>query len=183
MWSSAIIQKYVRGEDWGLNVLCRDGEIVAHTTQRNLVHEGNVFGTPIGLTITPNEELLKTVAGLLKELNWNGVANLDFRRVESSNSFLLVDFNPRFWGSLIASTLAGVNFPLLTCLMALGENQVETSPQNLSYAKTRCWLRETVRRSWKRRSGTPLTFRTSGLAVSADDPMPDISRVFRRMIA
>ncbi len=63
---------------------------------------------------------------LLDALNWTGVAQMDFRR-GTDGQLRLMEINPKFWASLEVALAAGVNFPLLLCDMATG--------QDLSYSE------------------------------------------------
>jgi len=57
---------------------------------------------------------------LLDALQWHGVAQMDFRRA-ADGTLHLMEINPKFWASLEVALAAGVNFPLLLCRMAAGE--------------------------------------------------------------
>lgn len=46
---------------------------------------------------------------------------VEFRRCTSTGEFYLLEINPRFWGSLPVSEVAGVNFPELYYRCARGE--------------------------------------------------------------
>jgi len=58
---------------------------------------------------------------LLKALNWFGVAMVEFKIDLRSNTPMLMEINPRFWGSLALAIEAGVNFPYLLYRMSRGE--------------------------------------------------------------
>jgi predicted ATP-grasp superfamily ATP-dependent carboligase len=61
----------------------------------------------------------KIAISLLKEFNWHGVAMVEFKLDERTNEPVLMEINPRFWGSLNQAISAGVNFPLLLHTMAV----------------------------------------------------------------
>jgi predicted ATP-grasp superfamily ATP-dependent carboligase len=65
-------------------------------------------------------ELKQTGVQLLDALDWNGVAQIDFRRGTDGKLYLM-EINPKFWASLEVALVAGVNFPLLLCNMAAGQ--------------------------------------------------------------
>jgi predicted ATP-grasp superfamily ATP-dependent carboligase len=59
-------------------------------------------------------------ARLLQNLNLTGVAMVEFKIDSRDGKAKLLEVNPRFWGSLALAINAGVNFPYLLTLMALG---------------------------------------------------------------
>ena len=105
-----IIQEKLLGEDIDISFLAKDGEIIAYTIQKGLTRESYSFATAI--EFVKNQQLLDQTKALVKKLNWSGIAHLDFIYQKESDSYILVDFNPRMWSTLIGSTHAGVNFPI-----------------------------------------------------------------------
>lgn len=67
---------------------------------------------------------------LLDSLNWHGVAMVEFKRDDETRRLQLMEVNPKFWGSLDLAIAAGVNFPVDTVRIALGE----TLEPQLDYA-------------------------------------------------
>jgi predicted ATP-grasp superfamily ATP-dependent carboligase len=57
----------------------------------------------------------------MDKLNWHGVAHIDFVACKEGD-FKLIEVNPRLWGALALSTFAGVDFPYLWYLAAMGES-------------------------------------------------------------
>jgi predicted ATP-grasp superfamily ATP-dependent carboligase len=47
---------------------------------------------------------------ILSHLRWHGVAMVEFKREAATNRFVVMEINPKFWGSLELSLEAGVNF-------------------------------------------------------------------------
>lgn len=56
---------------------------------------------------------------ILDHVNWHGVAMVEFKLDERTNKPVLIEVNPRFWGSVYQAIAAGVNFPYLLYEMAL----------------------------------------------------------------
>jgi len=115
-----ILQEYVKGYDVGCNVLCLNGEILAFTTQKEIISSSTRFQAADAIEFFYDPILLKAMKKLFKSLNWTGVANVDLRFDEINNNYKLIEINPRFWGSVEGSQRVGVNFPYLYCLTALG---------------------------------------------------------------
>ena len=71
-------------------------------------------------TVVLDTRLAADVARLLKDLRWFGLANLQFLRPPGGDP-QLIDFNPRFYGSLALTVAAGLNLPDLWGRLALDE--------------------------------------------------------------
>ena len=117
---SCILQQLIHGQDFDCSVLCRDGQILAHTIQRPLLPRRHPFGRDHALKFVHHDAVYETISQLMQALRWNGIANLDVLWDEEARDVKVVDFNPRYWTSLLGSLAAGVNFPYLACLDALG---------------------------------------------------------------
>jgi predicted ATP-grasp superfamily ATP-dependent carboligase len=75
---------------------------------------------------------------LLKAMGWSGVAMVEFRIDKRDGSLKLMEVNPRFWGSLHLSILAGVDFPyLLYQLFMEGDVESDLNYQEDVYCR---WL-------------------------------------------
>ncbi|MCR9016692.1 ATP-grasp domain-containing protein [Aquiflexum gelatinilyticum] len=116
-----ILQEYIQGQDYGCNVLCLNGEILAYTIQKGNLWGSKPYSAQIGLDFVYNEDLFQAVKKLMKSLNWNGVANIDLIFDPKNDVFHILEINPRFWSSITASLLAGINFPKLLIYLSIGE--------------------------------------------------------------
>ncbi|AXP79139.1 carbamoyl phosphate synthase-like protein [Mariniflexile rhizosphaerae] len=116
-----IIQEYIEGYDIGCSVLCKSGSILAFTIQKATMNADNPFAPLLGVKFVYEEQLYEIIVKLIKSLNWSGVAHVDCRFDIKSNTFKIIEVNTRFWGSLDASLIAGVNFPYLYCLTGLNK--------------------------------------------------------------
>jgi len=56
---------------------------------------------------------------LLDHVGWHGVAMVEFKLDERNNKPVLLEVNPRFWGSVYQAIAAGVDFPYLLYEMAV----------------------------------------------------------------
>ena len=66
-------------------------------------------------------ELTSLSRRLLENLKWRGVAMVEWKYDPRSGTPLLLEVNPRFWGSLALAVNAGVDFPTLYANAALGK--------------------------------------------------------------
>ena len=70
---------------------------------------------------------------LMKSLNWSGVANIDMIYDQERDLVQVLEINPRYWLTIDASAIAGVNFTYLYCLNALGVNFEVPAYSELKY--------------------------------------------------
>lgn len=114
-----IVQEYIEGQDICVSVLCRYGEIIASSMQRGILPHSNPFKSHLGCEFFYEDKLYAIIQKIMIKLDWSGVANFDIRYNEEKDQFYIIEINPRFWGSLEASTSVGVNFPYLLCCASL----------------------------------------------------------------
>lgn len=115
-----LIQNYILGYDIDMSVLCENGKILNYTIQKGYLNSEIPFQAPMGIEFSRNDEIFKSVKKMMMKLNWSGVAHIDLRYDELTKKFLVIEINPRFWGSVQGSSKVGVNFPYLYCLASLG---------------------------------------------------------------
>jgi len=116
-----IVQESVprRGE-YMVGALCHRGEPLA-TVQLRQIREDSYLGGGGVYRKSMYNPILETVArDLLDELEWHGLACLEYMEDERTGEFKLAEINPRMWQSLVPSVRAGVDFPRYYWLMALG---------------------------------------------------------------
>lgn len=128
-YDKPLIQEYIPyGGELGVYTLFNyKSEPVALTVQRRL-RSYPVSGGPSTLRETIKNEIsekaVEIAFRLLKAMNWVGVAMVEFRIDKRDESLKLMEVNPRFWGSLQLSILAGVDFPYLLYKM-ITEGDIE----------------------------------------------------------
>lgn len=114
-----LVQEYVPGEVHDACVLCRHGEIRAAFTQRRIRTYPRQGGIGTLLESTREPGLLERAQRILAELEWHGPAQVEFKIDPQTGHIRLIEINGRFWGALDVPVRAGVDFPLLTCRLAL----------------------------------------------------------------
>jgi predicted ATP-grasp superfamily ATP-dependent carboligase len=130
---SFIIQEIITGSDMDISILCRYGKILAYTIQEPIQKSKNVFSFSKMIQFLHNSDILESCRKLIEYVKWNGVAHLDFLFKKSDKKLYLIDFNPRFWGTLLGSTRAGINFPYLACLSAIGIQNTNPKYKHIKY--------------------------------------------------
>jgi predicted ATP-grasp superfamily ATP-dependent carboligase len=116
-----LVQEYVAGDGFGVSAVCHDGiplAIVAHRRLREYPPGGGPSTACESVLDLRLENLARTI---WQRLRWTGPAMIEFRRSRATGEYLLMEMNPRFWGSVPLAIDCGVNFPDILCRMALGD--------------------------------------------------------------
>jgi predicted ATP-grasp superfamily ATP-dependent carboligase len=173
-----IIQEYIKGEGYGVSMLFNNGDPRATCTHRRL-REYPVTGGPSTLRESINHPAMEKIArDLLGHYQWHGLAMVEFKLRDSDKKPVLIEVNPRMWGSINLSILAGVDFPYLLYTMAM-EGDVKPVFSHATGIFSRNSLSDIVA------TGSYL-FHTAGIKnfgaaplyplnddiISADDPLP-----------
>jgi len=120
-----LIQEYCAGYGLGQFVLMKDG--VAHFTfQHRRMHEwppeGGFSSMCAALPQDDHAALMARSVALLRELEWEGIAMVEYRHDPDTGESALMEINGRFWGSLPLAYHAGARFPsLMYRLSGLGQ--------------------------------------------------------------
>ncbi len=109
-----MLQEVITGDGIGIFAFCSKGEILSVFSHRRIREKPPYGGVSVVCESTqPDPIALESSRKLLKELNWSGVAMVEFKRdLKKNNTPILMEINARFWGSLQLAIDAGINFPL-----------------------------------------------------------------------
>jgi predicted ATP-grasp superfamily ATP-dependent carboligase len=117
-----LLQERIIGDGVGLFLLMDAGATIAAFAHRRLREKPPSGGVSVLRESMPIQPQLKEYSErLLKALNWQGIAMVEFKQDRKSGRFMLMEINGRFWGSLQLAIDAGVNFPVLLTMSAMGE--------------------------------------------------------------
>ncbi len=118
-----LIQEKIEGEGRGVFLLVWNGELKGAFCHRRLREKPPWGGVSVFRESLPlDEALVEKSFALLRALEWQGVAMVEFKMDRRDGLPKLMEMNGRFWGSLQLATDAGMNFPLLLYRLACGEN-------------------------------------------------------------
>tara|TARA_B100000886_G_scaffold336514_1_gene295448 strand:- start:1818 stop:3461 length:1644 start_codon:yes stop_codon:yes gene_type:complete len=106
-----MIQKIIEGKGVGVNVFCRKGKIISFTVNKRIHEPLNGGGSSYRKSIEIDMTLKKYVESLVSAINLDGAMMFEFKATKKN--YVLMEINPRLWGSLSLSTFSGVNFPML----------------------------------------------------------------------
>ncbi len=110
-----LVQEYVplRDELGVYTLYNREGDLRAATVQRRLRTHPPEGGSSTLRETVPDPGVVATADRFLSALDWEGVAMVEFRVDDRTGQPVLLEVNPRFWGSLALGVAAGVDFPSL----------------------------------------------------------------------
>lgn len=117
-----LIQQYVEGEEYGVEMLCKDGEVLveaAHHRLRSMSPTGgaSVLKETVGDS-TLIDEMREHAYHLTRVLSWTGPIMVEFKVDSDTRTPKLMEINGRFWGSLPLAIAADINFPHLYYALA-----------------------------------------------------------------
>jgi predicted ATP-grasp superfamily ATP-dependent carboligase len=144
-----LVQRWVPGTGRGVGLLVRGGRTAAVFVHRRL-REVHPAGGPSSAAVSepPDPALVGPAEALLRELRFEGLAMVEFRR-EGEGTPVLMEVNPRPWGTLGLAVDAGVDFPRLWA-----EGWTGPPPSYRAGVKRR-WLAGDLRRAGAAWAGPP----------------------------
>jgi predicted ATP-grasp superfamily ATP-dependent carboligase len=112
-----LIQPYVEGEEYGVEMLAEEGRPYAMVTHHRLRSLSPTGGASVLKETIENGEVRKQLEEnatiLVEKLSWTGPIMVEFKIDSDSREPLLMEINGRFWGSLPLSVFSGVDMPYL----------------------------------------------------------------------
>ncbi|WP_157972723.1 carboxylate--amine ligase [Haloprofundus halophilus] len=107
-----IVQEYVASSDeYMFAGLYDHGEPLATFQHRQIRGDSYVGGGGVYRKSVYIEELEQVANDLLSELDWHGLACVEYMCDAETGEFKLTEINPRMWQSLPATVHAGADFP------------------------------------------------------------------------
>lgn len=118
-WDGCVAESFFPGVGVGLSVLARDGRILLAYQHRRLHESSETGASTKRVSETADPALLADAQTLAAAARLDGVAMFEFRLDRGSGRHVLLEVNPRFWGSLPLAVAAGADFPALWWDLAL----------------------------------------------------------------
>lgn len=174
-----ILQSFLPADHFSLSICSRKGEILAYTIYHSLF-QSNPYRIGVLQEFKDNEEIINIGRKLISDIKWNGVANIDFLVDKRDNSVTILEFNPRFWQSLLGSANAGINFPLLYCQDAMGIKSSYSRHQSI-FASPSMYPKILLGRLKGNRTYKKYRWREIGLKYTLNDPMPELIEIAQRV--
>lgn len=200
---SVCAQQNFIGKGVGIELLVKDGQVLfafQHLRIHEPLHGG---GSSYRKSVPLHKELLTASKKLMGALNYTGVAMVEFKLDFVTNTWVFIEINARFWGSLPLAIASGADFPFFLYLM-LVEGKIDFNPnykngiycRNIS--KDLAWLYQNLKADrsdpyletrplWKVvLEGSNLLFLKERYdTFTLDDPKPgfaEISSIFNKLL-
>lgn len=110
--------------------LARDGRVVAAVTARRTRQFPMDFGRASTFVETIDDgEVALEARRLVREMRFDGLVEIEFKRDQRDRRLKLLDVNPRVWGWHTLGRRAGVDFPYLLWRLAVGMPVDEVRPK------------------------------------------------------
>jgi predicted ATP-grasp superfamily ATP-dependent carboligase len=173
-----LAQEYIPGRDIDLSVLADRGRIVAWTVQQRRRSDSDL------LDFVEDPRVLAIGAELIRACGYHGIVHFDMRLDERTGLPVVIEANPRLWGSCHYSAWMGVNFPRLGISLARGEDLGPLfRPVVGSCRDPGLSIKSTIRGFLRGRRGpeglSPAT--QQGWRVHMGDPLPELWRRLKKV--
>lgn len=115
-----IVQEFIStDEEYMFAALCDHGEPLSTFHHEQIRAPSYTGGGGVYRESTYLPKLEDTALALLEELEWHGLACIEYMRHPETGDFYLTEINPRMWTSLSANVQMGANFPKYYWQMAM----------------------------------------------------------------
>ncbi|MFT5037364.1 MAG: putative ATP-grasp superfamily ATP-dependent carboligase [Candidatus Azotimanducaceae bacterium] len=128
--TTPIVQPFIEGEEYGVELLLKEGSILAQTVHHRIRSLSPSGGASVLKETLPIEGsalvMYERACTLARALSWSGPMMVEFKVERDSREPLLMEINGRWWGSLPLAIKAGVDFPYLQYQMSCGVDMSES---------------------------------------------------------
>ncbi len=179
-----VIQSKLVGQDIACNVLAKEGKILVHTVQLGVLPNPIRFKPPSVVEMIQHEPTFQLTEKLVSKLNWSGVAQFGFFLSEEDERepIKVLEINPRYFGRLRGSLMAGINFPYLSSLAALDKPFPISNYKNCRFIEFQDWLK-VLMCSHLRKEMAKINSLKVGWRYTLKDPKPFLNSVFNKLVS
>lgn len=121
-----LVSEYLPGEEWDVDVLCREGVLLSATTRRNISMYGGLTSV---LETKDNPPLVEFCRAIVSVLGLSYIACISFR-ARADGTYCLLEINPRTMGNIYVSTLCGNNYVTMSIDLLYGKDVHPTKPKS-----------------------------------------------------
>ena len=122
-YGELLLQEYCPGVGIGIEMLIHKGECLAAFQHRRLKEDPPSGGVAVmAVADDADPELAEASYRLLRALEWEGVAMVEFRKNFADGKSALMEINGRYWGTTSLPLQAGVEFPVYQWRLAHGQD-------------------------------------------------------------
>jgi len=120
-----VLQEYVEGEGVGYSVVSKNGQVLAGFGHKRIAEFPVSGGSSTIRSNFDHPDMKPIAAKIIDATGWSGFAMLEFK-LDSRNNLVLLEINPRVWGSVNQGIQNGVNFPKI---LLFGQSKAQ-KPKN-----------------------------------------------------
>ncbi len=120
-----LVSEYLPGEEYSVDCLARNGETVIAVPR---IRRKMINGISVQGTFVKDEAIIEQCSRIISLLRLHGNIGIQLKRAAGGEA-LLLEINPRVQGTIVSALGAGINLPLLSVRMELGET---ISPSDLN---------------------------------------------------
>jgi predicted ATP-grasp superfamily ATP-dependent carboligase len=113
MASNVVVQEYHPGVEDHVQVLMHEGEAFMVGDYIGEHHMPLAGGVTVQRTSCQHDSLINDAVRVLKALDWQGIAGVQFHYDPSTDEYIFLEINPRFIGGLPTVIMAGFEAPFL----------------------------------------------------------------------
>lgn len=147
-------QAYFIGRGVGVEMLAKDGRVLVAFQHERLHEAPEGSGSSYRRSVPLEPELLEASRRLVEALNYTGALMVEFKR--NDTSWMFVEINARFWGSLPLGLVAGSDMPFYLFQMRV-DGRTEFDGKYRSYVRARNLFDDIswFRRNWRADHANP----------------------------
>lgn len=112
--SFPLIQSKIIGGGYGFFALYENGHCVSYFMHKRIREYPVNGGSSTCAESYFDQELYESGKRVLDMLKWNGVAMVEFKKCQNTGKYILIEINPKYWGSLDLALASGILFPMQT---------------------------------------------------------------------
>ena len=114
--------------------LINNNELISFYSHRRLRTYPSTGGVSVYSETVENEIIKEMGFNILKSLQWNGVVMIEFIYDQRDDKYKIIEFNPRFWGSILLSEKCGSK--MINSYVQSALNSDNNINRNYSYVKS-----------------------------------------------
>ena len=141
-----MIQEYIAGSDCDIAVCCcfvdAAQQMTAYFTARKLRQNPPLFGTGCAVETVEIPEIVPIAQCLLQAAGYTGIAEVEFKRDQTSGKWSLIEVNPRHWDQHEIGAHIGINLSWIAYQDMIGRPAAYQQPQQKAAPQFR-WIAET----------------------------------------
>lgn len=125
-YGKTVIEEYIPGDTESMRTVNlmfdKKSNLVAYFTTKK-IRQWPTTGGISAISVSTNEwNLVEMVLPFFEKWQWQGHAEVEVKIDSRDNKAKLIEINPRFPGYIGFPIKCGVNFPMIACKLAQGEN-------------------------------------------------------------